>query len=118
MLFGVLLLINAIFSVTFTFSSGFMCSKVFRNNIPERKNAKTYIKEGPSRRSSNGIMYIITGVTMIGLLYQMNKNTYAAEKNIPPIHGVPGTKLERTLIVVKPDGVQRGLISEVIRRYV
>lgn len=31
--------------------------------------------------------------------------------------GVPGTKHERTFIAIKPDGVQRGLIAEVISRF-
>jgi len=34
-----------------------------------------------------------------------------------PQHGVPGTKTERTFIAVKPDGVQRGLVGEIIRRF-
>lgn len=34
-----------------------------------------------------------------------------------PHTGVPGTKHERTFIAIKPDGVQRGLISEVIARF-
>jgi len=34
-----------------------------------------------------------------------------------PIHGVPGTKQERTFIAVKPDGVQRGIVGEIIRRF-
>lgn len=34
-----------------------------------------------------------------------------------PHTGVPGTKHERTFIAIKPDGVQRGLISEVINRF-
>ena len=34
-----------------------------------------------------------------------------------PHAGVPGTKHERTFIAIKPDGVQRGLISEVIARF-
>lgn len=38
----------------------------------------------------------------------------AAEKT--PINGVPGTKEERTFIAVKPDGVQRGLVGEIIVR--
>jgi uncharacterized protein (DUF2147 family) len=28
-----------------------------------------------------------------------------------PIAGVPGTPTERTFIAIKPDGVQRGLVS-------
>jgi len=34
-----------------------------------------------------------------------------------PIHGVPGTKNERTFIAVKPDGTQRGLIGKIISRF-
>ncbi|GLE00224.1 hypothetical protein PINS_up008951 [Pythium insidiosum] len=34
-----------------------------------------------------------------------------------PHAGIPGTKFERTFIAIKPDGVQRGLISEVIARF-
>ncbi|KAJ2163185.1 nucleoside diphosphate kinase Ndk1 [Coemansia sp. RSA 552] len=34
-----------------------------------------------------------------------------------PIYGVPGTSKERTFIAVKPDGVQRGLISDIIGRF-
>jgi Nucleoside diphosphate kinase len=35
---------------------------------------------------------------------------------LPP-HGLPGTKHERTFICIKPDGVQRQLVGEVIRRF-
>ncbi|KAJ2767876.1 nucleoside diphosphate kinase Ndk1 [Coemansia nantahalensis] len=34
-----------------------------------------------------------------------------------PIYGVPGTAKERTFIAVKPDGVQRGLVSDIIGRF-
>lgn len=33
------------------------------------------------------------------------------------LHGVAGTKTERTFIAVKPDGVQRGLVGEIIKRF-
>ncbi|KAJ1961589.1 nucleoside diphosphate kinase Ndk1 [Dipsacomyces acuminosporus] len=49
---------------------------------------------------------------------------YSAQKQAPvfadsavPIHGVPGTSKERTFIAVKPDGVQRGLVSDIIARF-
>uniref|UniRef100_M4B5V5 Nucleoside diphosphate kinase n=1 Tax=Hyaloperonospora arabidopsidis (strain Emoy2) TaxID=559515 RepID=M4B5V5_HYAAE len=44
-----------------------------------------------------------------------NKGTSA--QTITPHAGVPGTSKERTFIAIKPDGVQRGLISEVIARF-
>jgi len=34
-----------------------------------------------------------------------------------PHHGIPGTKHERSFIAVKPDGVQRALIGEIIGRF-
>jgi len=34
-----------------------------------------------------------------------------------PYTGVPGTNRERTFIAVKPDGVHRGLIGEVVKRF-
>eukprot|EP00656_Telonema_subtile_P051627 TRINITY_DN69_c0_g1_i4.p1 TRINITY_DN69_c0_g1~~TRINITY_DN69_c0_g1_i4.p1 ORF type:complete len:207 (+),score=42.73 TRINITY_DN69_c0_g1_i4:137-757(+) len=34
-----------------------------------------------------------------------------------PAHGLPGTKCERTFIAVKPDGVQRALVGDIIARF-
>jgi len=38
------------------------------------------------------------------------------EKQIPP-HGIVGTNAERSFIAVKPDGVQRGIVGEIISRF-
>lgn len=34
-----------------------------------------------------------------------------------PVYGVPGTNQERTFLAVKPDGVQRGLVGDIIARF-
>ena len=34
-----------------------------------------------------------------------------------PVWGKPGTNQERTFLAVKPDGVQRGLVGEIIKRF-
>jgi len=34
-----------------------------------------------------------------------------------PFTGQPATKTERSFFAVKPDGVQRGLVGEIIRRF-
>jgi nucleoside-diphosphate kinase len=39
------------------------------------------------------------------------------EEKKAPIGGVAGTKTERTFIAVKPDGVQRGLVGEILGRF-
>lgn len=35
---------------------------------------------------------------------------------VPP-EGLPGTNFERTFIAIKPDGVQRGKIGNIIARF-
>jgi len=52
------------------------------------------------------------------LLGGVARRTFAAgrETKVPP-QGIPGTKNERTFIAVKPDGVQRALIGEIIGRF-
>jgi nucleoside-diphosphate kinase len=34
-----------------------------------------------------------------------------------PVYGVPGTNQERTFLAVNPDGVQRGLVGDIIARF-
>lgn len=34
-----------------------------------------------------------------------------------PHAGLPGTPYERTFVAVKPDGVQRGLVGEIVQRF-
>lgn len=34
-----------------------------------------------------------------------------------PVYGIPGTNQERTFLAVKPDGVQRGLVGDIIARF-
>lgn len=36
---------------------------------------------------------------------------------VVPFTGIPGTPNERTLIAVKPDGVQRGKVGEIVQRF-
>jgi len=56
---------------------------------------------------------IAGGVTLYAS--QQNKPLYCEDK--VPFTGLPGTRYERTFIAVKPDGVQRGLIGEIIARF-
>ena len=34
-----------------------------------------------------------------------------------PVYGAPGTSRERTFLAVKPDGVQRNLVGDIIGRF-
>lgn len=42
---------------------------------------------------------------------------FKADAKAIPMEGIPGTKHERTFLAVKPDGVQRAIVGEVIRRF-
>ncbi|KAJ1644048.1 nucleoside diphosphate kinase Ndk1 [Coemansia erecta] len=55
-------------------------------------------------------------VTLGFTMYKHEKSPVLADSAIP-LHGVPGTSKERTFIAVKPDGVQRGLVSDIIGRF-
>jgi len=54
---------------------------------------------------------VVAGITAFAAT-----ESYFAEENVPLV-GKPGTKTERTFIAIKPDGVHRGLISEIIGRF-
>eukprot|EP01116_Phalansterium_solitarium_P012165 TRINITY_DN28209_c1_g1_i1.p1 TRINITY_DN28209_c1_g1~~TRINITY_DN28209_c1_g1_i1.p1 ORF type:complete len:241 (+),score=103.45 TRINITY_DN28209_c1_g1_i1:38-724(+) len=47
----------------------------------------------------------------------VENNFSAAAASAVPFYGVPGTKNERTFIAIKPDGVHRYLIGEVVSRF-
>jgi len=42
---------------------------------------------------------------------------YAHTEESLPVYGKPGTNQERTFLAVKPDGVQRGLVGDIIARF-
>ena len=61
---------------------------------------------------------MVAGLT--GLSYLAFEKNQVADVSAAasPLHvGAPGTATERTFIAVKPDGVQRGLVGEVIGRF-
>ena len=47
----------------------------------------------------------------------MSQSPAACAAAHPPLYGVPGTPMERTFLMVKPDGVARGVVHEIIRRW-
>lgn len=50
----------------------------------------------------------------VGVAYQFNT---VVECGALPVQGAPGTNQERTFLAVKPDGVQRGLVGDIIARF-
>ncbi|KAL3789887.1 hypothetical protein ACHAW5_005986 [Stephanodiscus triporus] len=59
----------------------------------------------------------LLAASSVALVYQYDYKTSSARCAALPVQGVPGTNRERTFLAVKPDGVQRGLIGDIIARF-
>jgi len=73
-----------------------------------------------AKHSNPKIFAVILSLTSAAMLINVsnNKNTSKCEDKGPlPVQGIPGTNRERTFLAVKPDGVQRGLIGDIISRF-
>eukprot|EP01089_Gocevia_fonbrunei_P022583 TRINITY_DN917_c0_g1_i1.p1 TRINITY_DN917_c0_g1~~TRINITY_DN917_c0_g1_i1.p1 ORF type:complete len:234 (-),score=63.78 TRINITY_DN917_c0_g1_i1:48-749(-) len=87
-------------------------------------SARTYVtRAAPVWSSSIWSSYsrsaLIAGSALaLGSAYYTFSNTsLICEGQSVPHTGLPGTRFERTFIAVKPDGVQRGLVGEIIARF-
>eukprot|EP00455_Lapot_gusevi_P051705 TRINITY_DN777_c0_g1_i2.p1 TRINITY_DN777_c0_g1~~TRINITY_DN777_c0_g1_i2.p1 ORF type:complete len:217 (-),score=80.67 TRINITY_DN777_c0_g1_i2:103-753(-) len=68
-----------------------------------------------ARSAPSKFRTILAGASLLGALAYAAPAVHADEK--VPVGGLPGTQYERTFIAIKPDGVQRGLIAEIIKRF-
>lgn len=59
----------------------------------------------------------LAGVAAVGSLTTTTNNNVAFCEGALPVWGKPGTNQERTFLAVKPDGVQRGLVGDIIARF-
>lgn len=57
--------------------------------------------------------------TVAGLAFAGSVGSVSLAKceEVMPVYGKPGTNQERTFLAVKPDGVQRGIIGDIISRF-
>ena len=63
----------------------------------------------------NNLSLALAGVAATGSVVFATNTT--AKCDALPVWGVPGTNQERTFLAVKPDGVQRGLVGDIIARF-
>ena len=68
-----------------------------------------------SKPAYNNFALAFAGVAATGSIVYANANI--SQCDAFPVYGVPGTNQERTFLAVKPDGVQRGLIGDIIARF-
>jgi len=60
---------------------------------------------------------LVSGAGKKATVANVSKSVSKSEEKQSPPHGVPGTRQERSFIAVKPDGVQRGIIGDIISRF-
>mmetsp|Transcript_24951 Transcript_24951/g.42743 ORF Transcript_24951/g.42743 Transcript_24951/m.42743 type:complete len:225 (-) Transcript_24951:130-804(-) len=59
--------------------------------------------------------FALVAASTAAVAYQYGNS--AVQCDALPVHGVAGTNQERTFLAVKPDGVQRGLVGDIIARF-
>jgi len=64
----------------------------------------------------------VTAASVASVVYNNESAVARCEEeailvNSFPVNGIPGTNQERTFLAVKPDGVQRALIGDIISRF-
>mmetsp|Transcript_10130 Transcript_10130/g.17279 ORF Transcript_10130/g.17279 Transcript_10130/m.17279 type:complete len:229 (+) Transcript_10130:77-763(+) len=67
----------------------------------------------PSKLSALALLAATTTAAIV----KNNQDNYVVSCDKLPVEGVAGTNQERTFLAVKPDGVQRGLIGDIIARF-
>jgi nucleoside-diphosphate kinase len=69
----------------------------------------------PVASKIHGLAFLAASSAVVA--YQYDRKSSYVHCSALPVQGVPGTNLERTFLAVKPDGVQRGLIGDIIARF-
>ncbi|RHY33492.1 hypothetical protein DYB32_001598 [Aphanomyces invadans] len=87
-------------------------------NVAQQAARTMATQARPLAQKALSPLMVVAGVTGVaaGIAFS-NPAESKAVKKVTPYTGIPGTKNERTFIAIKPDGVERALISEVIGRF-
>lgn len=72
-------------------------------------------RSSPAASKLSGLALVAASAAVVASYQRDNK--FAVQCDALPVQGVPGTNQERTFLAVKPDGVQRGLVGDIIARF-
>jgi len=61
--------------------------------------------------------FALVAASAAAVAYQSDNKASVVQCGALPVHGVAGTNQERTFLAVKPDGVQRALVGDIIARF-
>lgn len=73
-----------------------------------------------SASAASSAWYVVGGLALAGVAVVSSSSSImvsSCEGGALPVWGKPGTNQERTFLAVKPDGVQRGLVGDIIARF-
>lgn len=90
-----------------------MKSLVFSKNLSLFPPSSPQVASARAQSQSLIRFVVGTGIALTGCLMLPT----ATRCEALPVFGKPGTNQERTFIAVKPDGVQRGLVGDIIARF-
>ncbi|KAL7456993.1 hypothetical protein ACHAWC_008471 [Mediolabrus comicus] len=90
---------------------------VSRSSTVLKKEARllTTLSGSASRGAPLALSGVAAATSLAAAIAIANNQEVSCDKL--PVYGVPGTNQERTFLAVKPDGVQRGLIGDIIARF-
>jgi len=87
----------------------------YNQNNGVRTFQTTQYYKPPTSEGFSSSYFMAAGLLLgAGLFLLQNEEKSADEV---PHYGIAGTRKERTFIAIKPDGVQRGLVGEIIGRF-
>ena len=105
------------FSATRSIASNAARRAVSRSSTVLKKEARllTTLSGSASRGAPLALSGVAAATSLAAAIAIANNQEVSCDKL--PVYGVPGTNQERTFLAVKPDGVQRGLIGDIIARF-
>jgi len=82
-------------------------------------NHRNTFSVGSSVAKSSSFKWLLaaSAATVGYLVWSDSENREAMAADKVPIYGIPGTNKERSFIAIKPDGVHRSYVGEVISRF-
>jgi len=99
-----------------------------REMLKLTRNVNQVVRSFTSKQTSGNYGYrnmvplLFGGATLAGSAFVAWKNEYEVGSFIPQVHASPpapkvNIPMERTFIMIKPDGVKRGLVADIIKRF-
>mmetsp|Transcript_36709 Transcript_36709/g.104434 ORF Transcript_36709/g.104434 Transcript_36709/m.104434 type:complete len:231 (+) Transcript_36709:62-754(+) len=97
-------------------------SSAARSRVGNAQSLRTLSTAASTATTASSSWYVagglaLAGVVAVGSLTTTTTNNVAFCEGALPVWGKPGTNQERTFLAVKPDGVQRGLVGDIIARF-